>query len=368
MKTVGIIAEYNPLHRGHRYHFEQSMQQAEASHALVVMSGNFVQRGEPAITDKFTRAAQAIDMGANLVLELPFIHAVQSADFFAAGAVRMLHESGVVDTLAFGSESAELATLQQAARKLLDPDLKAHITSGMDQGLSYAQAVEHYLGTALRQPNDILAVQYLKALQALDSPIDPLLIHRQGVYHDETMEVRFPSATAIRKAHQRGMLREIEQPVFAEHLEQAIFSTLLTRDLSDIQGMSEGIEHRLKRQAARTHNLDELIDSVRTPRFTQARLKRLLMHCLMHYTRQDHTDLQRLFYFRVLAYNEKGHTLLKAIKDRHAERLIHKIPSFSPDERLQRILRFDIDSSNLYYYLQKSIPEQHRKPLRIKND
>lgn len=368
MRTLGIIAEYNPLHSGHRYHFEESMRQAQASHALVVMSGNFVQRGEPAITDKFSRAEQAIHMGADLVIELPFIYAVSSADYFAAGAIRLLHESGVVDVVSFGSESADLKQLESAAQKLSDPYLKDALRTLMKNGVSYASAVEQYLEHALRAPNDILGVQYLKALRQLQSPIQTILIRRRGHYHDEELAVDFPSARAIRQAHRTGQLGEIDSPIFIEQLNQAIFSLLLTHDLSDINGMSEGIEHKLYKQAKMTHTLDALIESVRTPRFTQARVRRLLIHALAHYTKRDQEALKDEFYFRVLAYNEKGRALLKAIKQRHPERLIYKIPSFSKDPSLQRALHFDIVSSNLYYHLLQSAPEELRKPIHIKKD
>lgn len=362
MKTLAIIAEYNPLHDGHKYQFEKSLEQAQATHSLILMSGNFVQRGEPAITDKFTRARQAIAMGADLVLELPFIYAVNSAEFFAEGAIRILNASGVVDVLSFGSESADLPSLNERAARLLEPNHDREVKANMSDGLPYAKAVEKRLGAASRAPNDILGVQYLKALNKLDSPITPLVIKRQGSYHDEAMSVRYPSATAIRQAHRFGQLSDIHQPIFFDDLSDMIFHRLLLSPLTELHSVSEGIEHALKRAALNHHWLEDLLDTVRTPRFSLARLKRILMYSLMNYTKQDQTELQGVYYFRPLAFNDKGRELLKRIKEQNPDHFVPTVARFQGDELTQRSLGFDIDSSNLYYYLQKTKPEQTRRP------
>ncbi|HHT20160.1 MAG TPA: nucleotidyltransferase family protein [Tissierellia bacterium] len=365
MKTLAIIAEYNPLHEGHRYHLEQSLRQGGASHSLILMSGNFVQRGEPAIEDKFSRAEQAIRMGADLVLELPYIYAQNSAEYFAEGAIRILNDSGVVDVLSFGSETADLDALKHSAKRLLEPDHAAEIKQLMSQGLSYARAVETRLGGASRRPNDILAIQYLRALIKHDSPIEPLQITRLGDYHDESLRPAYPSASAIRRAHRDGRLSRISQPIFWEDLSDMIFSRLITAELSDIHGMQEGIEHALKFAALNRHSLSELIEATRTPRFGLARLKRLLGHTLMGYTKKDQAELQQVVYFRPLAFNDRGRELLKQIKRQNPENFIPTLARYRGDPKIMRALRFDIISSNLYYHLQQSRPEQTRRPTYI---
>lgn len=366
MKTLAIIAEYNPLHEGHRYHFKQSMQRSQATHSLILMSGNFVQRGEPAIEDKFTRAKQAISMGADLVLELPFIYAANSAEYFAEGAIQILDQTGVVDSLSFGSETSELGQLEKTARRLLEPAHAEEVKHFMKQGLSYAQAVEHRLGKMSRRPNDILAIQYLRALIKQNSPIKPLLIERLGEYHDESLHTSFPSATAIRQAHKQGSRSDIAQPIFWDDLNDMIFARLITGEISHIHGMREGIEASLKQTALNTHTLSELIDACRTPRFGLARLKRLLIHCLMDYRQLDHRSLQSVVYFRPLAFNTKGRHLLKRIKQQNPETFIPTLARYQGEPHIMRALEFDITSSNLYYYLNQSRPEQTRRPIYIK--
>ena len=366
MKTLAIIAEYNPLHDGHRYHFQQSMDQSGASHSIILMSGNFVQRGEPAISDKFTRAAESVRMGADLVLELPFIYAVNSAEFFAEGAIRILNTSGVVDYLSFGSETADLENLSTSASRLLEPDHITQVRALMSQGLSYAGAVEQRLGQALRQPNDILAIQYLRALIRQHSPIRPMVIRRRGGYHNDSLATRFPSATAIRTAHRQGVLQDIEQPIFWEDLTDMIFARLLLHDISSIHGMREGIDDALKRAALHTNDLAELLEQCRTPRFSLARLRRLLIHSLMGYHSIDHSELQNTVYFRPLAFNTKGRQLLKKIKQQQPDRFIPTLSRYRGHDDIMRVLHFDIISSNLYYYLQQTGPEQARKAIYVK--
>lgn len=366
MKTLAIIAEYNPLHSGHEYHWQESIARSGATHSLILMSGNFVQRGEPAITDKFTRARQAIEMGADLVLELPFLYAVNSAQYFAEGALNILHHSGVVDVLSFGSESADLDQLQASAKRLLEPEHGEEIKQLMQSGLSYAKAVETRLGHFDKSPNDILAIQYLRALQRLNSSIEPLVIPRQGSYHDEALTVRYPSATAIRQAHKQGKRSDITHPIFFEDLRKMIYSRLILDDLSSTHGMKEGIWHALQHAALRTHTLNDLLDACRTPRFSLARLRRLLIQSLMGYTQAHQAELQGVYYYRPLAFNTKGRELLKAIKHNQPERFVPTLARYSGDATIEAALAFDIKSSNLYYHLQQTGPEQARKAIYMK--
>ena len=366
MTTAAIIAEYNPLHAGHRFHFQETMRRTGADACLILMSGNFVQRGEPAISDKFTRAAQAVAMGADLVLELPFIYAVNSAEFFAAGAVRLLSASGVVNWLSFGSETADLDQLHATAERMLEPEHLPQVRQLMKQGLSYAKAVETRLGRPLKQPNDILAVQYLRALKDQASPIQPLTIKRRGSYHDDSIATDYPSASAIRQAHKDGRLNQISNPIYFEDLTDMIYGCLLRDDLSSIHGVKEGIQPALQRAALRTYRLSDLLDAIRTPRFSLARLKRLLIHCLMNYQAKDQAELQEVIYFRPLAFNTTGRRLLKVIKDRAPDCFIPTLARYQPDELTRRALAFDIQSSNIYYHLQGSGPEQARKAIYLK--
>ena len=209
MKTLGIITEYNPFHQGHAYMLERAKRKADADRVVVIMSGSFVQRGEPAIFDKWTRTAAALKNGADLVLELPVLFAAANAEAFARGAVRLLTESGIVDTLAFGSESGNLQELQEAAKILANEteEFQRLLKELLGEGLSYPAARAKVLETLsqinsdiLSKPNDILGLEYLKALDYYSSPILPLTIRRKGDYNSLSLSNGYASASAVRKA------------------------------------------------------------------------------------------------------------------------------------------------------------------------
>ena len=209
MKNLGIIAEYNPFHKGHEYHLKESLKATGAQNVICVMSGNFVQRGEPAIIDKWARAEIALKNGVDLVLELPVIFSAASAEYFAFGAVSILEATGIVDCLCFGSESGKISDLQAMADIFHEetPKFKELLMKNLSAGFSYPKARElaasQYTssssGSALQLSNNILGIEYLKALRKLGSRIQPVTIKRTGShYNDETFSSTIPSATAIR--------------------------------------------------------------------------------------------------------------------------------------------------------------------------
>ena len=210
MKTAGIVAEYNPFHAGHRYHIEKTRELTGADYVIAVMSGNFVQRGEPACTDKYMRTRMALDGGADLVIELPVIYATASAEAFASAGVRLLDSLGCVDYLSFGSEWAGIADYQKYVRILSreEEPYRKILQNYLRQGYSYPKArslaVGELLGEPdyfLKEPNHILGLEYMKALNRLGSSIAPVSVIRQGAaYHEEELSHGLPSATAIRKA------------------------------------------------------------------------------------------------------------------------------------------------------------------------
>ena len=208
MRVLGIISEYNPLHSGHIYHINASREKTSATHTLCVMSGQFVQRGEPAIADKWARTRMALNAGIDLVLELPVVFSCASAEIFAYGAVRTLHNTGVVD-FKFGSEQGEIGSLWRSASVLYEEpyEFKILLKQFLDEGLSFPAAREKALNSYLRelpenimdQSNNILAIEYLKALMHFRSSIQPITIKRRGSsYNNTEMASSFSSATAIR--------------------------------------------------------------------------------------------------------------------------------------------------------------------------
>ncbi len=210
MKITAVVAEYNPFHHGHAYHLSATRAETGGK-ILALMSGNFVQRGEPALLDKWTRTRMALNSGADLVLELPAVYATASAEYFAAGAVRILNGLGCVDFLSFGAEAGDLSPLLGIAKRLSSPDplLEEELKTRLKSGASYAAARQAALARTMgkeqaacvKQSNNILAVEYLKALHKTSSPITPLCVKREGAdYTSADMIGRYPSALAIRGA------------------------------------------------------------------------------------------------------------------------------------------------------------------------
>ena len=312
MRVVGIIAEYNPLHNGHIYHIEESKKQAGSEFCVVAMSGNFVQRGEPACTDKFTRAEWAVMGGADLVVEIPTAYAVSSAERFAEGAVKTLAATGVVTDLAFGVETEDLNALYHIA-DLLDREpanLRVYLMHHLKQGKSFPRAQYDALADLgvpeneleiLRQPNNILAVEYLKSIRRYAPEIRPLPIQRIGnKYNSTVLTGKLSSATAIREALLNGdesvydampmsvaaaMRFDAQFPVtfdrFAPMLLYRLRSMTL-EELAELPDVAEGFEQVLYRAARQAVDLPSLLELIKSKRYTLARCKRVLVSALLH--------------------------------------------------------------------------------------
>ena len=330
--AIGIIAEYNPFHAGHAHQIS-AIKKICAAPIVAVMSGSFTQRGEPAILDKWTRANLAISGGVDLVLELPFVSAVRSAQDFARGAIRLLESLQIVDTLAFGAEISDIERLKLAARADLSGVRKLMAT-----GISYAAAVTKILSEVtrldekiLRQPNTILAIEYLRALP---KKISPLLIERVGAaYDDLTLRENFSSASAIRAAlYEKNppwskisaqvpektlnalMTEKYAGLVDEEFLFRPIMAKILISradELKKIFGMSEGLEFRLLNATAK--NFSDLVRNLTARRYTSSRIRRLLLNFLLDVTADELSELDAATCARVLAFNECGRALLKKI-------------------------------------------------------
>ncbi len=326
MRVAAIIAEYNPFHFGHKYQLELVKQRAGA--AVVIMSGPFVQRGEAAVTDKWTRARDALNNGADLVIELPVIYALNSAREFASGAVELLDKTGVIDELCFGAETENAALLENAAElaEHEPPDVSAKIKSLMAMGAAYPAAREKAFSglideKILSQPNNILAVEYIRALKRIKSNIKPVPIRREGSgYHDIKID-RFASASGIRARLFGGediseLLPEPRFDVYdTKMLDTAVTARLRTitpAELSNINEVSEGLENRIIRAALEYSSITDIAEAVKTKRYTMSRIKRILLSSLIGITKE--LAKSRAGYVRVLGMTAAGAELLKKIK------------------------------------------------------
>ena len=320
MEICGITAEYNPLHNGHLYHIEKARSESGCDVLLAVMSGNFVQRGEPAVIDKWKRAEAAVKNGVDAVIELPYTYATQSAAAFARGAVSVLAKAGV-SSICFGSECGNLENLLEIAETSINPD---HLREMMDGGMSYPKA--YSLLTRAMAPNDILAVSYLKAMHS--TGIRPIAVRREGSYLDEQMSA-MPSALAIRKALKRH--EDVRSAtVMADELDASFLSywdlyypylrtLLLTTErnrLAQFFLFSEGIEVHLKQCAAKCADWESFLNEAITHRYTAGRIRRVCLSAMLQLTKQEQKEADDLDTLRILAFNDKGRMWLKEMKER----------------------------------------------------
>lgn len=380
MQIAGVIAEYNPFHNGHRYQLAQIRQMAPKMPIVVAMSGNFLQRGEPACLDKWTRAKEAILNGADLVVEIPVAACMQPADRFAQGGIAVLKALGVSD-LFFGAEHADYAFLDYANKVLtIKGDFKA-------KNKSYAQmfqeAVTQAVGHSVDQPNDLLGLSYAKQIVKLKAAINLHPIQRVGAaYHDEHIGnlAQIASATAVRTAVLSGNEDQIAAVVPAQTAHDIQAGPFLAWDdfwsylqynlinqpidaLGAIYGMAEGIEYRLKECVlkAEANSFEQWLKLVKNKRFTYTRLSRLACAILLHLTPDDVINYQKAPYARVLAFNQKGQEVLHAAKKTEDCRLLAKI---SQDDRKKFFLP-DYRAGKIYQLQNGHEQDVKRAPLRF---
>ncbi len=329
MEITGIICEYNPFHLGHRKQFDIiRRQQGEEAGIVCLMSGDFVQRGHPAIIDKSLRAKAAVSCGADLVLELPVTAALSSAEGFAARGVEIL--SPFCDSLCFGAEGSDPAVLMDTARALLSDEFPPLLRTYLDKGLSFPAARQAALAemgldsTLVTQPNNILAIEYCKAILAQNSPMAPFPILRQGSYHAAAPDAENPSATAVRELLKAGgdwenYIPWEARPAFENaplHTlaagERAILARLRTMEDAEFEALpygSEGLWRKLMHAARREKTLEDILTAVKSKRYTRTRLDRMVMCAFLGLTERDLTAPAP--YVRVLALNDRGREILK---------------------------------------------------------
>ena len=321
MKLNAIICEFNPFTKGHEYIIKQAKKLSK-SPLICLMSGNFVQRGEPAVLDKYTRAMHAIKSGADVVIELPTIYALSSAPDFAYGAIKILNSIGCIDTLIFGSECGDINLLQQEAEKEIQYDkLKEQLKSGK----SFASSSINF-SEVLSSPNNILAVEYIRAINRTNSKIKPYTIKRANNYNDTSTDST-PSATALRALLQSNKVDEfiINSPTFAtelidnynfsipvEKLIEFKIKSVNVMSMSNINGISEGLEFRIVERINKVGNICDRMKDINTKRYPESKIKRILLNCLFDITKEIVNEAKESpsEYLKVLAINKKQTRIL----------------------------------------------------------
>ena len=357
MNVSGVITEYNPFHNGHKYQLDRIRQLTGADHILCVMSGNFVQRGSAALLDKYTRTRMALQEGADLVIELPLVYATASAELFAQGGVLLLDQCGIVSSICFGAECPDPTALNRLAAVITEetPFYKEALASGLQKGLSFPRAREEACLAASGLPaedvhkllcgsNNILALEYLKALQRSRSDLQPILIPRVGAaYQDTRLSADgFSSASAIRDflenppasgdfallqealpaASYSLLLEAVEKgnPVFDSSMDQILGFRLLQylseEERAAIADLPSDLLHRMEKQLERYHGFESFCDLIKTKAYTRASIKRALLHLLLD-IRQSELDFARSHpvpYIRVLGFRRNSQNLVSDLK------------------------------------------------------
>ncbi len=344
MKVIGIVGEYNPFHNGHAYHIAQSRKQACDDTAVVcVMSGDFVQRGSPAAYSKFARAEAAARSGVDLVLELPVPWALSSAEGFARGAVGILGALGVVDILSFGSESGDVRGLKRAAETLLSDAMSENIRKVLsdNEGISFAAARQKALNeldpvsaALLSEPNNILGIEYIKAILTQKLDIMPMTVKRIGAAHDGDGEALPRSASSVRESLEHGedISRDIPKtalevfeserklgrgPVFVHEIETAALSRLRflpSSALKELSDCNEGLSDRIAAAIGTETSLNAIADAAKSKRYAHSRIRRIIMCAALGIDKNAARGIPP--YARVLAANETGCSVIKAAKDK----------------------------------------------------
>lgn len=348
MEILGIIAEYNPFHNGHLLHLSKSQELVDADYTICLMSGNFMQRGEPAIVDKWSRAKMAIDAGADLIIEIPTVYTTQSAEFYAKGAMKLIKEIGIINSISFGSECGDITMLENLADLFLNEpkEFKELIKEELSKGFAYPKALSNAIyryfpnggqyAEILDQPNNVLGVEYIKAIKSENLNTTALTIQRDSDYTDgyEDYSSGIASGMTIRNMLRSGenisnvvpysSYEILEDKILnneliysLQHFEKPIFYSLRTKipdELKNIAGISEGLENRLSKAGFKSNNLDELIQNIASKRYTYAKSKRLLISNMLNITKQDIENANKITpYIRVLAFNENGRKLISLI-------------------------------------------------------
>ena len=386
--VVGIIAEYNPFHNGHAYHLNKSKELSTANYVIALVSGNFVQRGNVSLIDKWEKANMALANGADLVIELPTIYSISSAENFAYGAVKILDSLNIVDTLSFGTELDDIQTLETCADILYRQPQKFVnlLNHELSKGLSFPKARENALlmylndirkySNVLSSPNNILAIEYIKALKKLKSDIKPMAIKRKNAgYNDLEITNNFASATAIRQKlidntpaglsklmppnSYRILYNAIKKGHYVKDIKTFekeiiyILRKMNIKDIANLPDVTEGLEHAIKNAANSCNTIEEFMNIIKTKRYTNTRIQRILLYALLGITKDDmKASFKAQPYIRILGMNQKGKDLISVISQSNPSlniiTSVKKYVDSSPNKTLLSMLNIDINATNIY--------------------
>lgn len=387
MNITGIITEYNPFHNGHKFHLEESKKQTKSDGTICIMSGNFVQRGGPAIIDKWKRTEMALSNGVDLIIELPTFYAVSSAEFFAKGAVSILNSLNIVNNLFFGSEIGDAKALSEIAKVLVSEDKRFQniLKENLSLGLTFAKAREksliEYLNSSeinniITSSNNILGIEYIKAILKLNSSINPVALKREGSnYNDKSLSQTFSSATSIREVLKNtSNIEDLKNIIPLESYE--VFSKLQEQDyrftfeeemfkyikykiqtncvnFNNLYEVTEGLDNKIIKEISSSNSLHEFILKIKSKRYTYSKISRILTHIYLGLDNDNFKDIanENNLYVRVLGFNKTGREILSLIKANSSIPLITKVPRFTNNP----LLKFDLQATACYSLLNDKV-------------
>lgn len=387
-RVLGIVAEYNPFHNGHLYHLKKSKKKTNTDITVAVISGNFSQRGNTSLINKWAKTEMAIINGIDLVIELPVLYSISSAENFAEGAIKLLNSLNIVDCITFGTEVSDINILDKLADILYNEpkEYKTLLSHELNKGLSFPKARENALMmcvqdirnfiNVLSSPNNILGIEYLKALKKYDSNILPICIQRiEAGYNDIKLSGNIASATAIRNQIIQNEFNSLNSIIpnssysimdderkkghivkSIDAFDKEIIYTLRKmsiEEIANLQDVSEGLEYSLKKAANSCNSVVELIHLVNSKRYTQSRIQRILLYALLNITKKDIQISKKISpYIRVLGFNSKGRFLVSEISKSNPKlKIITSVKKFldsNPSRDYKLMLQKDILATNIY--------------------
>lgn len=354
MKKVGIIAEYNPFHNGHIYHLKEAKKMFNDAYFILVLIGNFTQRGDVSVLNKWDKTSIALEYGYDLVVELPFNISTSSANYYAKGAIEILNKLEC-DYLVFGSESNDVEMLKEVVNitnnnKEYENKIRHYLNEGYNYPKSCSLALNDISSIMIDKPNDVLALEYVRAIYNINSNIKPISIKRTNKYHEEEILNNITSASSIRKNINNKSLIKNTMPTSSfnkirdiklnDYFNYIKYEIITNNNLNEILDVDEGIENKIRKEIFNVSNVDELIMKIKSKRYSYNRIKRMLLHILSK-TKKDYNT--KINYIRVLGLNYNGKKIIKSIKDGIDVPIITKYK-----KEYDNLFKDDIKASKLY--------------------
>ena len=370
MKSIGIIAEYNPFHNGHLHHLSQIKEKYPDYTIILVMSGNFTERGDVSIIDKWKKTEIALKAGIDLVIELPFPFATQSADYFSYGAITIL-EKLKVEKVIFGSESNDLKAIEEIVDAQLNNEefnqlVKIYSKLGKNYPTALSLALKDLTGKEINTPNDLLGISYIKTIKQNNYKIIPETIKRTSNYLNKEFEDNTSSATSIREALKQNKDISNQVPKFVlpylndlhfieDYYPLLKYKIITEENLSLYQTVDEGIDKVIKKEILHATSYQDLVNRLKSKRYTYNKITRMLLHILCNFKKEDNKNFKEISYLRVLGFNKKGRIYLNKIKKELDVKLISKI-----SRNKDPMLEFEMKTTNIY-----SLNKNNKDSIRL---